>query len=135
MAKISTKNVAEAIYESAKDKSGTELERALSNAKDFLVKKNLISKSAEILTHLQKLADKDSGTVRAKVLSSDKLSDHKVSEIKTSLKHRYKAEHIILDPEEDKTLIGGVRIEANDEIIDLSLKNKVKQLQNHLLAN
>lgn len=131
--KISTKNIAQAIYESAKDKSGAELERALVNAKDFLAKKNLISKSAEILEHLQKLADKDSGTVRAKILSPDKISDHRASEIKTSLKHRYKAEHIILDQAEDKTLIGGFRIEAEDEIIDLSLKNKVNQLKNHLL--
>lgn len=132
--RISTKNIALAIYESAKEKSGAELERALTNARDFLVKKNLISKSTEILEHLQKLADKDSGTVRAKILSSEKISDHKASEIKTSLKHRYKAEHIVLDIEENKSLLGGFRIETENEVIDLSTKSKLNQLKAHLLS-
>ena len=134
MATVSPKNLAKAIYVSAKDKSGGELEHALRNAKDFLIKKNLLSKSAEILENLQKLVDDDSDTVRAKVISAEKLSEHKLEGIKHSLKKRYKAEHVLLEVEEDKTLHGGVRVETRDEVIDLSVKNKLNQLRQHLLA-
>ena len=57
-----------------------------------------------------------------------------LDEIKKILKNRYEASDITLHAHEDLTLIGGVKIEANDEMIDLSLKNKVRQLQNHLLT-
>ncbi|MEK7574655.1 MAG: F0F1 ATP synthase subunit delta [Patescibacteria group bacterium] len=135
MAVISSKNVARAIYASAKDKSGAELDRTLTSARDFLIKKNLLSKSSEILDYLQKFTDEDSGTVRAKILSPGKITEHASHELKTALKKRYKATDIVLDLKEDKSLIGGFRVEANDEVIDLSVKNKLTQLQAHLSHN
>lgn len=135
MQKLSTKNIALAIYAATKDKTGLELERALENSVEFLAKKNLLSKSPEILKHLKKAVHDGENTVEAKVLSPRPLGNHATSEVKQALKKRYKAEDIILDLEEDKSLIGGIRIEARDEVIDLSLKNRLDKLQAHLLAN
>jgi len=134
MAKISTKDVARAFYESTKNKSGPEVERTITNAVEFLTKNKLLSKATEILEHLEKIRDKDLGVVSATVTSKRPLPKKTLDEIKKILKNRYEASDITLHAHEDLTLIGGVKIEANDEMIDLSLKNKVRQLQNHLLT-
>ncbi|MEO8637622.1 MAG: ATP synthase F1 subunit delta [Candidatus Taylorbacteria bacterium] len=131
--KLSPKNVAQAIYESAKGKSGEELDHALFNARNFLSINNLISKSSEILHFIQKFEDEDTGVVRAKVASSVALSQKMSHELEEVLKKRYGAEHILLDLEEDPSLLGGLKIEAEDEVIDLSIKNKMSQLSNYLL--
>ena len=131
--KLSTKHIAAAIYTSAKDKSGAERERALELSVEFLAKKNLLGKAPEILKHLERIKNEDLRIVSAKVTSSTPLTKYTEDEVKHALKKRYEAEDVILELQEDKTLVGGVKIEANDEVIDLSFKNKLNQLQNHLL--
>ena len=135
MAKLSPKTIAQAIYKTAKDKSGTELERALQLSVEFLAKKNWLSKTPEILKHLEQVKNQDLGIVSAKVTSCAPLTKYTSDEVKHALKKRYKAEDVIVELQEDKKLIGGIKIEANDEVIDLSFKNKLNQLQNHLLTH
>lgn len=135
MVKISTKNVAEAIYASAKNKGGTELSSVLRNAVEFIAKKNLLSKTPEILRYIEHVSDFETNTLLAKVLSKTPLTKKLSDQVENLLKKRYKTKTPMLEWQEDKSLIGGVRIETEDEIIDLSLKNKVEQLQNYLLKN
>lgn len=135
MAKLSTKHIAEAVYASAKDKTGAERERALELSVEFLAKKNLLGKAPEILKHLERIKNNDLKIVSAKVTGASPLTKYTEDEVRHALKKRYKAEDVILELQEDKTLVGGVKIEANDEIIDLSFKNKLNQLQNHLLTH
>ncbi len=134
MAKISTKQVAQAIYSSAKDKSGAELEYALGNCVEFLAKKNLLSKAPEILRHLENISDAEQNILRAKVLSRVPLNKTATDTVKNLLKTRHKTKTPALEWREDKSLIGGMRIETEDEVLDLSLKNKINQLQNYLLT-
>ena len=133
--KLSTKNVAEAIYATAKNKSGSELEHVLKMSVEFLAKKNLLSKASEILKHLEQLSDTEHDILRAKVLSRKPLTKKATDEVESLLKKRYKSKDTVLEWKEDKTLIGGVRIETNEEVIDMSLRNKLNQLQAHLLTN
>ena len=131
--KLSTKNIAQAIHASTKNKSGKELEQSLVNVVEFLAKKNLLSKAPQILKQLEETLNTEGRIVRAKVSSKSELWKHTTDELKHALQHRYKAEDIVLDLHEDKTLLGGIKIETQDEIIDLSIENKLNQLQNHLL--
>lgn len=135
MATLSTKHIAQAIYESAKNKSGAELESALANVVVFLAKKNLLSKTSEILKHLEHAQDTDQHILRAKILSKTPLSKDITDKLTETLKKKYAVRDVILKPKEDLSLIGGIRIETNDEVIDLSLKNKLNQLQTHLLTH
>ncbi len=135
MIKISTKYIAQAIYASAKGKSGSELERALANSVEFLAKKNLLSKAPEILNLLEQTANADQNIVSAKIKSKLKLSEQKKDSLRQSLINRYKAKDLKLKLEEDPSLLGGIRIEAEGEVIDLSLKNKLHQLQTYLINN
>ena len=135
MAKISTKQVAEAIYASVKGKSGAGMDHALKNAVEFLAKKNLLSKSSEILKYIERFSDKDQNIVRARVSSNNPLSKSATEKVENLLKKRHKTKDAVLEWKEDKTVIRGMVVETEEEIMDLSMKNRLMQLQNHLLIN
>ena len=48
------------------------------------------------------------------------------------LRGRYGVKEVILKESLNEKLIGGIRLEINDEIIDLTVKNKIKKLQEYL---
>lgn len=131
----STKTLAEAIYETTKGKSGVELTHALEKILLFLDKNQLLGKSKEILSQLEKIIDADEKVLRARVKSADILSKKIIDELEDSLKKRYRAKTVEIDSTVDAKLINGLKIEVNDEIIDLTLSNRLHQLQTHLIKN
>ncbi len=131
----STKTFAEAIYQTTHNKSGVELENALSNTIDFLNKNQMLGKSKEILSHLEKIIDKKDGIIRAKIISNNILSKKILDELEENLKKRYLAKAVDINNINDESLLGGMKIEVNDEIIDLSLSNRLHKLQAHLIKN
>lgn len=134
MATISINNLARAIYESSKGKDGDELDIAMKNAVNIISKKHLLSKSKEIINQLQIISDKNEGVIRAKISSKVKLEQKIVIEIEDFIKKRYQAQNTVLDFEIDDKLLGGIKIEIGDEIIDTTLKNRIKKLQNYLIT-
>ncbi len=133
MATISVNNIARAIYESSENKTGKELEGVTKRAIDMISKKHLMSKSNEILNELEKIIDKNEEVVRAKISSRIKLDKKINDEIENYIKKRYKAKNTILEYIIDEKLLGGIKIEVGDEIIDTTLKNKIKKLQKYLI--
>ena len=135
MATISTNNLARAIYESSLDKSGAELDVVAQNAIDLISKKHLMSKSKEIIATLEKILDRSEGIVRAKISSRVKIEKKIVDEIEDFIKSRYKAKNTVLEFEIDEHLLGGIKIQIGDEIIDTTLKSKIHKLENYLITN
>ena len=56
-------------------------------------------------------------------------------ELTQTLTHRYKAKEIKIVENLDKKLLGGFKVEVGDEVIDLTLRNKINKLQEHLTSN
>lgn len=135
MATISVNNLARAIYESSKGKDEAELDILTQKAIVLISKKNLISRSKEILNSLEKIIDKNEDTIRAKISSRIKIDKKMTDEIDDFIKKRYKAKKTLLEFKIDETLLGGIKIEVGDEIIDTTLKNKIKKLKNYLITN
>jgi F-type H+-transporting ATPase subunit delta len=134
MATISINNLARAIYESSEKKDGMELDIVMKKAVSLISKKHLMSKSKEILTQLEKIIDKDEEVVRAKISSRIKIDKKVTDEIDDFIRKRYKAKHTVLEFVVDEKLLGGIKIEVGDEIIDMTLKNKIKKLQDYLIT-
>ena len=135
MASISIKNLARAIYESSLDKGGAELDSVLSKSIIFMRDKSLMSKKKEILKSLEDIIDKEEGIVKAKVSTSSKLNEKMEQEVKESIKKKYKAKEVILESIINPKLLGGIKIEIGDDIIDTTLANKIHQLQTYLITN
>ena len=135
MATLSVNNLARAIYESTSGKDGAELDIATKNAVDLISKKHLMSKSKEIINQLEKIIDKKEGISRARISSKVKLNNNLVDEIDDYIKKKYKVNDTVLEFKIDEKLLGGIKIEVGDEIIDMTLKNKIHKLQNYLITN
>ncbi len=130
---ISINNISRAIYESSVGKDGKDLDVVIKNAVSLISSKHMMSKSNEILSQLEKIADKKEETTRARVSSKIILNKKIIDEIEDFIKKRYKAKKVILEYKIDEKLLGGIKIEVGDEIIDTTVKNKVKKLQNYLI--
>lgn len=133
--KISPKTIAQAIYAGTKDKEGKELSTFLGDTVLFLNKNKMMSKSKDILHHLQILIDKKEKRLRVGVTSAEKLTPKLMNELSDVLMHRYKAEEIEIEEYEDKSVIAGVKVQIQDEVIDMTLSNKLNQLKKHLIKN
>ncbi len=133
MATISTTHMAKSIYAAIGNKKGDELQAVLSNTVKTLSSNGLLSKSDAILEKLQDLIDEGENTIRATVYSVNTLESGLLKKIEQELKKRYNVEKVHIISIEDTKLLGGIKIEVHDEIIDLSIEKKVSQLKKHLL--
>lgn len=132
MTTISNNDIAQAIYLVSKDKTETELRNVNDKIIKFLSRKRFLSKSSDILERLEKIINYENKKIIVKVSSAKKLKEELKEELAFFLKKRYKIEKVIFIEEIDEKLLGGMKIEINDEIIDLTVKNKIKKLEEHL---
>jgi len=134
MATLKNNDIAHAIHHATLDKSGAELADAISNSAKFLLRHRLNSKRQDIIFEkLHEIQNKEEKIVEAKIFSKHKQSHTSIHEIKQFLEKKYKAEKIELEEEIDEGLIGGMKIQVGDDIIDATLSNQLEQLQKHLL--
>ena len=134
MLNISTKKIAQAVYEASKEMEGKDLENILSSTTDFLMERNMMGKAPEVLSHLQKIIDKKEDTVRAHIETPYPLSRQTSEALATELKKRYGVNKIHLEIVENKKHLGGIKIQVADEVINLTLSTRLHQLQNYLTS-
>ena len=132
MTAISNNEIAKAIYLVSKNKTGSEQTAVLSKVVSFLARRHLLGKSGAILTQLGKIANLDTGAVEAKVSSAKSLDEKTKRDLAQILIKRYRAKEVIIKEKIDESMLGGFRVEVNDEVIDLTVKNKIRKLQEYL---
>ena len=135
MASISNNDIARAIYLTSKDKDSSELGLLFQNVTKFLFRRRLLAKSSEILSSLRKIINQAEGILEVKVWSKNKINDETKKNLIQIFKKRYKDKEVFLQENLDERLLGGLRIEVNNELVDLTLKNKINKLQEYLTSN
>jgi ATP synthase F1 delta subunit len=133
MATISNNDIARAIYLSTKDKQTSEQSQLFTKITQFLYRKRLLSQATDILSRLEKIIDKENERIVVTVSSKEPLHENIKKEIAHILKERYSAQKVLLVENLNEKLLGGFKIEVNDEVIDLTLKNKIDKLQEYLI--
>lgn len=132
MTTISNNDIACAIYLSVKDKNEKEQVLFFPKITQFLFKRRFLSQAPDILSRLDKMINEADQKIIVKLSSQTPLSENIKKEVADILKERYSAKKIILIENLDEKLLGGFKIEVNNEIIDLTLKNKIEKLQEYL---
>lgn len=132
MSSISHNNIARAIYASFQGKSEAEQTEVSRKVVDFLDKKRLLSKAPMILAKLNQIINEEEGRMEAKVYTARAMSENARKELESAIGKKYGGKQIIIKEHLDEKILGGYRIEIKDEVIDLSLQNKIKKLQEHL---
>lgn len=141
MATISNNDIARAIYLSTKDNnlevlppSGGKTSK-YANIVQFLYRKRLLLQAPDILSRLDKIINEADGRIVVKLSSKEHLTENIKKEIAQILKERYAAEKIIFVESLNEKLLGGFKIEVNDDVIDLTIKNKIGKLQEYLTSS
>ncbi|MBW0454116.1 MAG: F0F1 ATP synthase subunit delta [Candidatus Kinetoplastibacterium crithidii] len=88
---------------------------------------------SQILFFLKELKDKHEGVALAKIFTAFQVSDEQVNNMISIFESKF---NLKLRPQIliDKSLIGGVKVVVGDRILDASIKNKIDELKNTLLA-
>ncbi len=133
MSKISPKNIAEAIYKATDGKSGKDLAQTLERSAQMLRDKRMLGKSEEVLINLQNIIEKNNGTVRMKVTTAKSMGAGERKKLEHEIKEKYKAEHVVSEFFEKEELLGGMRIEVGNDVLDNTYRNKLNQLEKFLI--
>ena len=91
-------------------------------------KANRLKLILDISQNFKELVAEERNLKNITVASSYKIDKEQLKEIEAALVKRLKAE-INISTEIDKTLIGGLKISYDDQVIDLSIKNKLEKLK------
>lgn len=132
MTAISNNEIARAIYSVTKDKPPAEHPETFKKIVQFLARRHLLGRSPDILSALEKIINQAEGRLSVKVRSAEKLGEKTKTHLVQTLKKRYSAKGIVLKEMIDKKLLGGLRLEIDDEVIDLSVRNRIVKLQEYL---
>src|SRR3989338_2132751 len=120
MTVISNNQIARAIYLFSKDKSSAEQPLVFNKIIQFLVRERLLSKASNIILQLERIINQEENRMAVQVSSAEKLEEKTKEHLKQNLKRIYSKKNVrevMFIEKLDKDLLGGMRLETNDEVI------------------
>ncbi|MFH0948684.1 MAG: ATP synthase F1 subunit delta [Elusimicrobiota bacterium] len=98
----------------------------------LLIKKNEIKSLSKIIEKYNELILSSKNTVRAKVISAEKLKNS-VSEKVKDIIEKITKKNVLLVEETDKSIVGGLIIKAGDLVIDGTIRGKFEEIGRELI--
>ncbi len=129
MATLTNSDIAKAIYLASKDGGDV-----VAQAMQFIVHRRLMSRTPGILSHLEKIINKAENKIVAKITTAEKLTHEHKTDLEQFLKKRYEVKEVLFHEIIDTGVVGGIKVEIEDEVIDLTVKNRIRKLQEHLIS-
>ena len=100
---------------------------------DYVIEKKRERILEFLYLEYKRAADRLQGIVRARVRSAVELTEEQAKKLKATLEKSL-GKSVELECEVDKTLIGGLQVMIDSEIIDGSVTGRLNRLHRHLLA-
>jgi len=98
-----------------------------------LIDKDRMNILSDILENYEILANEYQNIIEIKVTSAMSLDDYDIEKIKEKYKSYFEGFKIKIKNVIDKDIIGGLKLEFGDTVIDATLKTKLNDLRNHML--
>tara|TARA_B100001057_G_C22829016_1_gene942590 strand:+ start:1523 stop:2080 length:558 start_codon:yes stop_codon:yes gene_type:complete len=108
------------------------LEPLFKNFLSFIITKRRFFFVERILKNFIEISSEKRGELKAEIRSSKKLSQEEVNNISNELSVNFKSK-VKLNYKYDQSLIGGLIIQVGSNMIDTSIKNKLKQIENRMV--
>jgi len=105
----------------------------LKNFLCFLIEKRRLFFLRNILKNFVDICSQKRGEVKARLVAAKQLSNDEVNKIKDELSKVF-TNKLKLDYKCDSSLIGGLIIQVGSAMIDTSIKNKLKQIENKMIG-
>lgn len=114
-----------------------EVDEKFKNFMEILVEKRRLNQIPLIADHFSRFLDEKMGKLKVWVVSAKKLSEDDLKILENALKKVKKVKDAEFDFQlsEDPTLIGGVRIFFDSEMMDLSIKGELERIENELFSS
>ena len=125
--KHSPKQYAQALYGSLKEAKEGETDLVFKNFYGVLLRNNDLKLLSKIIEKIEEIDKEDRGVVEVKIASVKKLDNSLVERIRNLIKNAEIKEEI------DPSLIGGLKIQIGDLLIDGSIKAKLNKLRQSLI--
>ena len=122
MASISNKQLAEIIYLQLQKQASEKVAKEVSK---FLVQSKRTKDLSKIMRELSRLQYERDNVQEVTMTSAHKMNES----LKQKILKQMNVEHYVINEVIDEDLIGGVRIESNDSIFDLSVRNRLQKLK------
>ncbi len=100
---------------------------------ELMVRRGRITLMANVAAIFSELADERLNRITARVTSAAPLDEPRRSRICEALR-KHTDKQVRLDCREDKELLGGVHVQLGDRVYDGSLKTRLKNMKDALLA-
>ncbi len=128
MAKVDYKDIAKVVCIEVDDANTPNFASQLAA---YLVEERRVSDLGRIMREVERLRLVNRDLVEADVHSAYELTAELEQKIETILKAEFQATNVILNNTVDKNLVGGVKIQAQDTLIDLSVRGQLNKLKAH----
>ena len=107
-------------------------ETLFKNFLNFLIQKRRFFYVENILKSFIETCSRKRGEIKAELRSAKNLSNVEITEIKELLTKNFSSK-INLNFKYDESLIGGLIVQVGSTMVDTSIKNKLKQIENRMI--
>ncbi len=107
------------------------LQALFKNFLNFLVLKRRFFYVEQILKNFIEICSEKRGELKAEIKSAKKLTQDEIIQITDDLSDKFKSK-IRLKYNHDESLIGGLVVQVGSTMVDTSIKNKLKQIENRM---
>lgn len=111
-----------------------ELDPGATNFAKLLIESNRVGDAAAILDEFERLADQAAGRVRATVTTAVALTADDRDRVAGELSKRLGKE-VRMDVVVDPRILGGLKLQYGDRLVDVSVSAKLQQLRRRLVAS
>ncbi len=108
------------------------IEPLLFNFLNLLVDKKRINHAVEIMKEFNSMCNRELNIQEGFVYSARSLSDEQIRQLEATLSQKNNM-NVELHNLIDERLISGIKVVINNQIIDLSMKNRIESMKNELL--
>ena len=112
--------------------SNNKFENFLKNFLSFLITKRRFFYVEQILKSFNEICSKKRGELKAELKSAKELSSDEISKITDELTKNFSSK-IKLNYKYDQSLIGGLVVQVGSTMVDTSIKNKLKKIENRMI--
>ena len=132
--KISLKKYAQALYEATVDKSEAEVKTYVQNFVKILAENKDLKRGEMIGKYFQKTWNREHGITVVDVVTAQKADKATLNDLSAYAAKLFAADKVVLREKVDANILGGVVIKNGDTVYDGSLRTRINNLKEQMVA-
>lgn len=129
---ITNAQYAKGLFEALKDMEEAKMQPVLKKFVSVLASHNKLSQMNKILVDFVDLWSSERGIVKVEIVSAGVLTKNILDELNSYIEREADAKQVEVIEKVDKSIIGGVILRHGDKILDMSIKNRLREMRNIL---